>query len=216
MSQPTKTRLQNSVREGTAKRRGGKETANRILEAAEELLTHENLAKFSMRNVASRAGINLRNLQYYFPTRGDLVQALFLKLDERYRRAYGHCMQEAEQSPLGRFKAVLEFNLQDITQRETRQFFMQLWVLLGSLDNFEGKVLGNLFSLHIDQLSEYIAALQPSIPEAELKSRATLLEGILEGLMVVLSTQEPNGAETDQVVQLAYRQCLAIAVGEPC
>ncbi|MEQ9462043.1 MAG: hypothetical protein RJQ10_00150 [Haliea sp.] len=92
---------------------------------------------------------------------------------------------------------------------------MQLWVLLGSLDNFEGKILGNLFSLHIDQLSEYIAALQPSIPEASLKSRATLLEGILEGLMVVLSTKEPDGAETDRVVHLTYRQCLAIAVGEP-
>jgi AcrR family transcriptional regulator len=214
VTQNTETKLQSGVREGTAKRRGGKETANRILQAAEEILTEENLAKFSMRNVANRADINLRNLQYYFPTRQDLVQALYLKIDERYRGAYARCIEGAEQTPLGRFKAILEFNLQDITQRKTRQFFMQLWVLLGSLDNFEGQILGRLFSIHIEQLSEYIAAVQPSIPETELKNRATLLEGMLEGLMVVLSTQAPEGARTDQIVQLAYQQCLAIALGK--
>ena len=75
--------LQKSVRRGTATRQPGKETAARLVEAAYELLESQNLERFSMRSVAQRADVSLANLQYYFPTRSALDQALYFYIEAR-------------------------------------------------------------------------------------------------------------------------------------
>ena len=113
---------QAAVRTGTATRSAGKRTAAKLLVAAHEQLEQEALEKFSMRNVAERAGVSLANLQYYFPRREDLAQALYQDLDLKYRVAYAQCLAGAPDDPVERFKVVLRYNMQDITQRRTRQF----------------------------------------------------------------------------------------------
>ena len=207
-------KTRSGVRKGTAKRPSGQETSSRILLAARELLAEEDITRFSMRNVANRAGVNLRNLQYYYPSRENLVQALLIDVSEQYRRYYEDCAADADGTPLQQFKAVLDFNMQDVTRRETQQFFMQFWVLLGSLDNFRSEYLARQFSLHVEHLSPLVAALQPDLSETEVRCRAILLDAVLEGVMVVLAGHKPDDAETRDILKLAYDQCLGIALGD--
>src|SRR3977135_1441625 len=75
-------------RRSAPKRREGNETASRIVLAAPEILMDEGCAHFSMRNVASRAGMHLNNVQYYFKTREHLVRALLEDTGSRYRASY--------------------------------------------------------------------------------------------------------------------------------
>ncbi len=59
-----------------------------IVEAARLVLIREGSAGFSMRKVAHHAGMSLGHLQYYFPSRAELLDALLSADIEEYRRAF--------------------------------------------------------------------------------------------------------------------------------
>ncbi len=59
------------------------ETWEKLVAAAREALTEGGVGALSLRGVAREAGHRLGTLQYYFPTRDDLVEAV---LGEQYRR----------------------------------------------------------------------------------------------------------------------------------
>ena len=48
----------------------------RVLDTAREVLANEGLDCFVLREIAKRAEMQLGNLQYYFPTRDDLLEAV--------------------------------------------------------------------------------------------------------------------------------------------
>ena len=74
-------------------RRGGQETAARIVEAAYQLLRTGSLSDYSMRAIAKRAGVRLASVQYHFPTMEHVVRAIVTlnarKYADGYERAVG-------------------------------------------------------------------------------------------------------------------------------
>ena len=210
----TRTTARTGTRHGTATRRAGRETAARLVEAAHALLETESYEKFSMRNVAEQAGVSLANLQYYFPHREDLARALYLDVAARYEAAYRSCLEAAPADPLARFKIVLRWNMQDITRKSTRRFFMQLWALLGSLDDFEGHYLGELYAADISQLGEHIGAVNPLLGSEEVARRATLIAALIEGLMVVTGGLADTSRKRASICDAAFETALSIASGD--
>ena len=201
------------VRRGTATRRAGKETAARLVAAAHEQLELETLERFSMRNVAERAGVSLANLQYYFPRREDLLRALYQDLDTRYRAAYEEALAQAPEDPIERFQVVLEYNLRDIRDRSTRQFFIQLWALLGALDNFAGHYIGELYAIDIAHLGEHIRAMRPDAGAEEIERRATLIAAMIEGLLLTTGDSAGRYLPQEELLQSARDAAMAIALG---
>ena len=199
------------IRRGTAKRRAGRETAARLVEAAHDQLASESYERFSMRNVAERAGVSLANLQYYFPRRQDLAQALGQELDTRYRMAYQEVLSRAPDDPVARFEAVLHYQMMDITRKPTRQFFIQFWALLGAMDEFSGHYLGELYALDVGYLSEMIQAIQPDINPLQVEQRAMLIAAMIEGLMVVKG--DMTKMREKQLLQSAFDTAMDIATG---
>lgn len=61
----------------------GEATRTRILETARGVLQGEGIERFVLREIAKRAGMRLGNLQYYFPTRDDLLAAVIRSEFER-------------------------------------------------------------------------------------------------------------------------------------
>jgi len=202
-----------SVRKGTATRKAGVETSARVIQAAHDLLESQPLSKFSMRNVADGAGVSLANLQYYFPRREDLVHAMFEDIGQRYQIASQHVVEsQAAKSPIERFEAILRFHLEDASKRTTRQFFIQFWALLGSMDNFEGRYLEELYAIDIGQLSEHIAQLHSGMPKAKIQQKALLIASMVEGLMVVLGETSKNPSATKRSIQAAFEAARMIAL----
>ncbi|MDE0989324.1 MAG: TetR/AcrR family transcriptional regulator [Pseudomonadales bacterium] len=202
------------VRQGTATRRAGKATAARIVVAAREVLEQEDVARFTMRNIAERADISLANVQYYYKTRGDLIEALFIELEKIYQHAYDDHLSAVGASPTDRFKAVLNFNFNDITSSKTRRFFVQLWAVIGSLDDFSGVKFGQLYAIDIAQLSSHISALVPDESQEEVTRRATLLAAVIEGLMIVGGKQDMNSPSTRSLLESAEALAFRIALGD--
>lgn len=200
-------------RAGTATRAGGKKTAIRIIDAARSILMSQDYTQFTMRNVAKKADVHLANVQYYYPKREDLLHALFVDTGNRYTQAYQQCIARAPDSPLGRFKAVIDYSLQDIVVPDTRRFFLQLWALLGSMDNYSGRLLGELYAIDIAQLSDRIQEMYPKMAGKELEHRATLLAAMIEGLMVVIGDGNPRSRRTN--VLLSKAQDMALQIAQP-
>jgi AcrR family transcriptional regulator len=204
---------QAGVRQGTATRRSGRRTAGRLLQAAQELLEQDNFERFSLRAVADRAGVSLANLQYYYPKREDLARALCSEVGNRYRQSYDECLAASPADPLPRLVAVLRFNLADIRQRKTRRFFIQLWALLGSIDDFEGAYLRELYRIDVDQLTEHLAPVAGTDEPAELRRRATLIAALIEGLLLVQDC-EPDETASAVLIEQALETALRIAHGD--
>lgn len=170
-------------------------------------------AQFSMRNVAAAAGMHLNNVQYYFRTRDDLVRALMRDIESRYGAAYEQCLGAASPDRLARFKAVLNFNLEDTGKAETRRLFIQLWALLDTLDSDSGRMLDQLYEMDLAVLCQQISELNPRCPSKEVRRRATLLAAMIEGLIVVRGAHSPSAAEAKRLTARAQALGFHIALG---
>lgn len=170
-------------------------------------------AQFSMRNVAAEAGMRLANVQYYFPTRGDLIHALMEDTQERYREAYRECLLEAPPDRHERFKAIFEFNLRDVSNPETRRFFTQMWALLDTLDSDSGNLLSEFYERDIAAWSERVLEINPDCSAAEARRRATLMAAMIEGLVVVRGAHSTSPAEIKRLEAQARALGLHIALG---
>jgi AcrR family transcriptional regulator len=173
----------------------------------------EGYAHFSMRNVASRAGMHLNNVQYYFKTREHLVRALLEDTGSRYRASYDKLLAVAPAEPAVRFNALIEFSLQDISTWETRRFFIQLWALLITLDDRSGSLLDDLYAIDIEQLSGFIAELVPDTAPAEIRRRASVLAAMIEGMVVVRGAHTRNASEMKRLMARAHAVAMQIALG---
>ena len=57
-----------------------KDTVSSLLNAAEELFSERGFAETSLRNITSRAGVNLAAVNYHFGSKKALIQAVFSRL----------------------------------------------------------------------------------------------------------------------------------------
>jgi len=202
-----------TARRTASRRRSGRDTAQRILDSARELLMRAGDAQFSMRNVAAQAGLHLANVQYYYPTRDALMRAILADTGARYRAAYERLRATHSGDRVQRFRAVVDFNLRDIADRRTRRFFIQLWALLNTLDGETGSLHNELYEIDIAQLSECIAELAPQASAAEVRRRATLLAAMIEGLVLVRGAHSRKASELKQLIARARALGMQIALG---
>ena len=56
-----------------------KDTAGRILDAAEALFSEKGFAETSLRNITTKAGVNLAAVNYHFGSKKSLIQAVFAR-----------------------------------------------------------------------------------------------------------------------------------------
>jgi len=174
---------------------------------------NEGYAQFSMRNVAARAGVHLANVQYYFKTREELVQALLADTGARYRASYDELNVLAPTDRVARFEAVIDFNLRDIATWETRRYFIQLWALLSTLDGNSGRFMNDLYEIDIQQLGECIADLVPGTEPAEVRRRASMLAALIEGMVVVRGAHSRSAPELKRLMDRARAVAKQIALG---
>lgn len=191
----------------------GSETAKRVIDTARKVLMDKGYAQFSMRNVAAAAGMHLNNVQYYFRTRECLVRALMRDIEARYAVAYEQCLTAASPDRLARFKAVLNFNLEDTGRAETRRLFIQIWGLLDTLDGDSGRLLDQFYEMDLAVLCRQISELDPRCPAKEVRRRAALLAAMIEGLIVVRGAHSPSAAEAKRLTARAQALGIHIALG---
>ena len=152
-----------------------------ILDHAARILIERGHADLSVRSVATAAGISLSNLQYYFPTRADLVTAL---LDRHLTDALDR-VHTPLTGPID-LKAALDLLLAEQSDRDIAVVFMELWAMAAHDPKVAGAVR-TFYDHYVDTVAGVLHSLAPALPATAVSARARVFVGLLEGMSLMRS-----------------------------
>ena len=189
----------------TGRYKKGKDSAEKILQAATDLLIDSGYHNFSLRKVADAVGIRLGNLQYYFPTKDSLVEALLDRTIQAYVEDFENLRKQG--TPREQFRAIIAEVITDLGTRETTLFFPELWSLSNHEDNIT-RLMDDMYAKYRKVLAEVIAELNPDLSEAQIHRLALFMSCSMEGHTVFIGHEKPWTAETDNIIEMATQSFL--------
>ncbi|MFD3682239.1 TetR/AcrR family transcriptional regulator [Streptomyces sp. NPDC058613] len=160
-----------------------------LLDAAERTLVGGGHGALSVRAVAEAAGVRLGHLQYYFPTRDSLLEAV---LDRLLRRSLDRLAEVApgldegegaEPVPLER---MIELLLAEQNDPGLVRVFVELWAL-AARDEAVATAVRAFYGRYADLVAEQIRLHLPGLPEADRRARAEAFIALLEGSALMRS-----------------------------
>jgi len=162
----------------------GRERQRQILDIAEQLLIEGGSAALSMRSVADRAQMSLGNLQYYFKTRDDLIEAVVEEMSRSYEERIKEIVLSALTAEEQLFK-LAEFMVEDFRTPAGSTLFWELWAL--SAHNAAAAEAVNRFhDMERKTIRGLVTALSPHLTKAEAGHRATMIASLFEGIGIFI------------------------------
>ncbi|PHR95662.1 MAG: hypothetical protein COA68_16955 [Oceanobacter sp.] len=167
-----------------------------------------------MRGVAKTANMRLANVQYYFPTKKDLINALIEHVITSYNERYESLDLDEMSNPKSAFEKLIDMNLSDAFNQKTRHFFIQFWPLLSEADNYSGEFLANLYNHQIATFRAYILKLCPEISPNESLIRAKAIVSLIDGSMVVRLNSDEEIAHQPNIQNIMKSYILTLAMSQ--
>ena len=164
----------------TGKHEKGRRKAEHILEQAAGVLTRDGYSRFSLRHVANAAGVTLGNLQYYFPTKSDLVEAMLGHVITGYIDEFNRLMAAVEGRPEEQLAAVLSNVIRDLTSPRTTVLFPELW----SMANHEPAVeryVEDMYESYRRIVAALIPRINPGLTSAQVRLLTIFITSSIEG-----------------------------------
>lgn len=159
----------------------GDDRRRALLDATEHILIDQGNARLSMRAVATTAGVRLGHLQYYFPTRADLIQAVLARALERSLDRLAHATGAGAETPLdGDPAELVTALLTEHTDPRLTSLFTEIWALAAREDTIAG-VTRAFYRDYRDHVATVIARANPDQPDHQNLARAEILVMLLEG-----------------------------------
>jgi len=192
------------------KRVGHEQRRRDILESARVLLSEEGYEALSMRKVASRAGIHLKTLQHYFPSKELLIQSTLEFTDALYTNTSNAITANAG-SPIEHFEEYIRYLLDDDKNQQTAGFFYQLWAR-AHVDSKTNQVMEKIYKSHIGNLEQLMESVNPTLPKAIRKQRAVIVAALIEGLMLFVGYGKKCPASANGVEKETISLCITLAM----
>lgn len=151
-----------------------------IISIATHLLTTEGLESIVLRQIAAQADMELGNLQYYFPTRDDLLEAIVRSVFEKDVRTISNPQvnHDLEKS----FSELL-----DLWVAGSGLIYGLVFAATHGSPRFS-QLKEEVFGKFFDYLSALIKERRPSLSESERLNRAKLITALLDGACAQLQT----------------------------
>ncbi len=198
---PLRAKLEGALPKHTpAKNDSRKEREIEILEEARNLLAEKGYVKFSMRGVAAAAGISLRTVQHYFPTKKDLlVETVKYTLTHYYHEQFHFLFEEHQaKEPVDKFLIVMDYMLEDLRDPFTLRFFTELWAL-SVRDKDAATAMDVIYTLHRKNFEELIRAINPGLSQRRVAHRASMAVVVIEGLTLLVGDGKPQHKELEGI-----------------
>ena len=174
------------------------------MQAAESVLMDFGYAQFSVQRVAARLGITPGNLNYYFPTRASLLEALIRRTLAQYRRRVLAMGKSGGGRP-AEFGAVLRWLAEDAVSGPTSSLFRQLWAIAAS----DARVAAAMDRFYANSVRGHLRRLGVSASTAEryrkLEAIMYLVLVVSEGSAVLFGTRARSRALFLRVQSMAVR-----------
>ncbi len=168
-------------RAGTGVLTKGRERIEAILDAATRILIDEGYAELSTRKIAARANIRPGHLQYYYPTKQDVVRGLLERYLERAVATFGERATPHATAPVDSIDAILDGILRDQADPESSHFFWELWAL-AARDPAVAAAMEGFYRAYWRAIVSALLAAEPRLGRPRAERRAALVVAMLEGL----------------------------------
>lgn len=209
MSRAKSERPKTPSRPGTGVRDRGRQTVEVILDAAVRVIIEEGYAGLSLRRVAERSEIRLSNLQYYFPNREGLLEAVMSREFVQRSIEFEAALGRSQLKPKGRFLATIDFVLKDQDSAESCVLFWELWAM-AVREPAVATVMDDFYARYIEVFGKLVEDLMPDLGRAVVRRRAAAVVSLLEGASVLRGARAHARAAQPGLEQQIRDSCLAI------
>ena len=185
-----------STRDGVASRRRGRKTRQKIIEAARALLIEKGYARFLLRDVAARAGVQVGNLPYYFPTKNDLFRTIFDQEIIQATKGLREALQRTSTAN-DRLTAIVDAGLALIKKPE-----MASWLVLSGIAQHdlialrslesEDRVFSDVFA---EEVAEWLPRIRPGLEQERARHIAHYFSAMLDGISMRIGYGRPETPE---------------------
>ena len=204
----TKRPLRESTDAGSARapKSGSRASSERtrlvILHAAKRVLATDGYARFTMRRVASAAGLTVGNLAYHYPSKRELVHALITSLIGEYREQVLTYLNHATGGASKGLGALVDWMIRDSVSVQTSRLFRELWtiamhdeIIAAAVDRFYAEVHATAAERLRDNL--------PHLSAKGARGLVQLMGIISEGSNVLYAKTQQPFAPLNDVARLA-------------
>jgi AcrR family transcriptional regulator len=155
-----------------------------ILLVARRLLVSSGYAGLSMRRVAQEAGMSLSNVQHYYGSKEQLVEALLMTTMEEFQAKMDRiAVAMAGRPQVERFLTTVDMFLDEITEPGMHAIFFEIWAL-ASRHPFASALMGRMMGRERKAVYGLIHGLNPAIGDELCMERAVLIVAQIQGLML--------------------------------
>lgn len=153
-------------------------TLETILDAAEDILKRQGSEGLSVRAVAQKIGISVGNLQYHFPTRAKLIDAVFSRRGGEFRTAILGKVESLD-DPRERFEMLVDLWLASQHQPD-QALFWHLWAI--SAHDVDARLtMKDVYNELIDHLRRVLRDIDPELSASHARRKAALIVSMVEG-----------------------------------
>ncbi len=164
-----------------SKSRKGEDRLTKILDATLELLSENGYADITLGQVARRVGIATGNLQYYFPSRDDLLRsALTIQLDG-LKHQWSDVVEAHPADPWARLFAMVDQDIALSRSPDRIALALEKWAF-ATRDAEANRISKGWFDWIVDTHAKTISQLRPDLDEAHRTQLATLVVSLLHGI----------------------------------
>lgn len=151
-----------------------------LIQATMAAIYDHGFADLTVAKIARDAQASTGSIHYYFGGKESLLEATMLYLLDLLKSAHGEKLAQAE-TPVDRVHAVIQANFDEsFLTRETCRVWTQFWAFAPYHPS-----LARLHRINRARVrSNIMFALRDMVPEADLKMKANVIQGYMDGVWV--------------------------------
>lgn len=176
-----------------------------ILEAAEQLLIDSGYHNFSMRKVATKAGVSVGNLQYYFPSKDKLLEALLDQVIQNYLDTFEQF--RGQYTPQEQFIKIIKAVIKDLNTKHTTVFFPELWSMANH-EKYISEIMDNMYGKYRALLAKVIRDINPNLNQCQAQRLSIFMTASLEGHTIFIGHKKPWSKELENITDISLQSFL--------
>jgi AcrR family transcriptional regulator len=175
-----------------------------IVEAAVELFSKEGTGGFSMRRVASLAGVTLSTLQHYFGKGENLLKITISSITSRYIDTLRAIELDVSLPPRARFHVLTDEIISWSTDPVVSDCYFELYAL-ASKDKEVARLIEEVYVAYHGLLTDFVEQLNPALTRDRAAMIALMIGAHIDGVMIVRYRGTPAMPASDDKVIAAMK-----------
>lgn len=180
-----------TLRQGSATSMKGQQRVREILKAAAAILNKGGSENFSMNKVADEVGLSLSNVQYYFPTRKDLVWALLSGMLREVDDEARQLVSSHPSSDKKRLVAFIEHSLEMNAIPMNCAVAWNAWAM-SRYDKDIKEILDKWYVGYLEIITTLVTKVNPKLSKQRQAFIATFISAAIEGESIINWSVSPD------------------------